>query len=171
MSSSPVPCRPHYKEIGTAAGVGKPSESQKAKALWKVVVQLLPFAVFNRFVYRVAKCMPISVDQGWPPPVFRNVMVDIDARFLGSDFLCSQSQFFWTFSNKGIGALFFNLWPLNAKRLDALSQLTYFDCSSVINLNESPQAFHNPYPASFVEACDDTLDRRVTVCLLVRQQL
>ena len=62
-----------------------------------VIAQLLPSAAFNSFADHLAKGMPISVYQGWSPPVLRNV-TDIDVRFL-----CSQGQFLGTFPDWRLG--------------------------------------------------------------------
>ena len=60
-----------------------------------VIEQFLPLAVFNSFVDRLAKSVPISFYQGRSSPVLRNV-INIVTRFLASTFLCSQRQFLGT---------------------------------------------------------------------------
>ena len=73
-----------------------------------VLVQFLPFAAFSTFVDRLAQGMPVSVYQKRSPPVLRNV-IDIDARFLGANFFCSERQFLGTFPDWHLGALLFEL--------------------------------------------------------------
>ena len=60
-----------------------------------LLLPLLPFAAYNSFRDCLATGMPISINQGRSPPVLRNV-THIHARFLGTNFLCSQRQFLGT---------------------------------------------------------------------------
>ena len=56
-----------------------------------VLVHFLPVSTSNTLVDRLAKGTPISVYQG------RRNVTNIDARFLGANFLCSQRPFLGTF--------------------------------------------------------------------------